>query len=132
MQIYKHVNIYTSYWPYIVNIPRGCKNIAELASLFGQHFSPGESFTIGIITDRSHQIWIQILLSKTLGLYSHVLPQDLVKSLSREIRVWTFPIALKFNSHIGSSAAEMPAKFQSDTIIITPNLAASRLHEIWR
>ena len=30
----------------------------------------------------------------------------------------------------GTCAAEMPVKFQSDAIIITPNLAASRLHEI--
>ena len=28
------------------------------------------------------------------------------------------------------SAYEMPVKFQSGTIIITPNLSASRLHEI--
>ena len=31
-----------------------------------------------------------------------------------------------------SSTAETPAKFQSDTIIITSNLAVSILHEIWR
>ena len=31
-----------------------------------------------------------------------------------------------------SSATEILAKFQSFTIIFTPNLAASRLHEIWR
>ena len=30
-----------------------------------------------------------------------------------------------------TSAAEVPVKFQSDTIIVTPNLATSRLHEIW-
>ena len=34
--------------------------------------------------------------------------------------------------HFSNRAAEMPVKFQSDTIIITSNLAASRLHEIWR
>ena len=43
-----------------------------------------------------------------------------------------FPIALKLDNHLGSNAAEMPVKFQNDTIIITPNLAASRLREIWR
>ena len=36
----------------------------------------------------------------------------------------------------GTSAAalhaEMPVKFQSDVVIIISNLAASRLHEIWR
>ena len=61
-----------------------------------------------------------------------VLRQDLAKSRSREIRVQTGYIALKFDRHLGSTAAEMPVKFQSDTIIITPNLAASRLREIWR
>ena len=59
------------------------------------------------------------LLTKQMG----ALPQDRVKSRSREIRVYTFPIALKFDRHIGSSA---------DTIILTSNLATSRLHEIWR
>ena len=48
---------------------------------------------------------------------------DLVKSRSRGIRISTFPIALKFNRHLGSSAAEMPVKFQSDT---------SLQHPIWR
>ena len=61
-----------------------------------------------------------------------VLPQDLLMSRSREIRVYAFPIALKFDWHLGSSAAEMPVKYQSDKIIIRPNLAASRLHETWR
>ena len=61
-----------------------------------------------------------------------VLPQDLVTSRSREIRVYTFTIAVKFERHLASGVAEVPVEFQSDTIIITPNLAASRLHEIWR
>ena len=38
----------------------------------------------------------------------------------------------KFDMRFGSSAAEMPVKFQSDQIIITPCIAASRLHEILR
>ena len=54
-----------------------------------------------------------------------ILPQHIVKSLSRAIWVKAFPITLKFDRHIGNSAAEMPVKFQSDTIIITSNLAAS-------
>ena len=61
-----------------------------------------------------------------------VLPQYLVKSRSYVIMVYTFPIVLTFDRHLGSSAAETAVKFQSDTIIITPNLAAVRLHEIWR
>ena len=40
-----------------------------------------------------------------------------------------FQISLKFGRHLG--ATEMPAKFHSDTISITSNLAASRLHDIW-
>ena len=43
-----------------------------------------------------------------------------------------FPVALKFDRHLGSTTIEMAVKFQSDTIIITPNSAASRLCEIWR
>ena len=58
-----------------------------------------------------------------------ILPQDLVKSRSRFLN---FLIALKFDKHLGNSAAETPVEFQSDTIIITSNLVASRLHEIWR
>ena len=40
-----------------------------------------------------------------------VLLQDLVKSRSYEIQVETFQIALKFDRHLCSSAAEMPVKF---------------------
>ena len=61
-----------------------------------------------------------------------VLSQDPVKSRSRLSHVETSSIALKFDRHIDSSSAEMPVKFQRDTIIITPNLATSILHEIWR
>ena len=39
------------------------------------------------------------------------LPQDLVKTRNREIRVYTFLIALKFDRHLGSAAAEMPVNF---------------------
>ena len=35
----------------------------------------------------------------------------------------------RFNRHLGSSVTEMPVEFQSDTIITTSNLAASRVHE---
>ena len=59
-----------------------------------------------------------------------VLPQDLVKSLSHEIRVKTFSIATKFDGHFSSSASEIPVKFQSDTIISTSDIAASSLHEL--
>ena len=58
-----------------------------------------------------------------------VLLEDLVKSRSREIRIQAFPIALKFDRHIGSSVAEVPVKLQN-MIINTFNLVASRLREI--
>ena len=34
--------------------------------------------------------------------------------------------------HLGSAAAEMPVKFQSDLKSLNRNLTASRLHEILR
>ena len=49
------------------------------------------------------------------------------KPRSRAIRVQTSPIALEFDRHLGNSAVEMPVKCQSDTIIMPPNLTASRL-----
>ena len=57
----------------------------------------------------------------------NVLWQDLTKFQSRQI-----PIVLRFDRHLSSSAAEMPVKFQNNTIIITSNLVTSKLHEIWR
>ena len=39
-------------------------------------------------------------------------------------------IALKFDRHLDSRAAEMPVKFQSHTNIITSDLVATRFHEI--
>ena len=55
-----------------------------------------------------------------------VLSQDPVKFRSHEIPVSTFPIALTFDGYIGSSAAEIPVKFQSDTITIAPNWIAAQ------
>ena len=37
---------------------------------------------------------------------------------------------MKFDRHIGSNAAEVPVKFQSDRTNLNTNLAASRLYEI--
>ena len=55
-----------------------------------------------------------------------VLPQDLVKPWSREIKCYNDRIALKFDRYLGSSAV----KFQSDLKNLNPNPVASRLHEI--
>ena len=52
------------------------------------------------------------------------LPQDLVKSRSREILVYSFPVALKFDKQLGSSAAEMPVKFQGVEVVKSTNPAA--------
>ena len=38
--------------------------------------------------------------------WTHVSPQDLVKSRSRKLLVYTFPIAMKFDGYLGSSVAE--------------------------
>ena len=69
-----------------------------------------------------------------MGLYSLNGPTSyrIVKSRSREIHVYTFPIGLKFDRHLVSSAAEMPVKFQRVAMIVSHNLAASTLHEILR
>ena len=73
--------------------------------------------------------WRQFCPGPVFTKQTDILPQDLVKSRSRFLN---FPIALKFDKHLGNRAAETPVGFQSDTIIITSNLVASRLHEIWR
>ena len=49
---------------------------------------------------------------------------------SRKVsKSWGFPIALKIDRHIGSSAAKLSVKFQSDTIIMNP---ISRLRDFAR
>ena len=44
--------------------------------------------------------------------------------------VKSFSIALKFGRHLGSTAAEEPAKFQSDMSILIPDLTPLRFCEI--
>ena len=51
---------------------------------------------------------------------------------SREIQILTYPVVLKLGKNSGGGAAEVPVKFQSDTIIIISNRADSRPHEIER
>ena len=55
-----------------------------------------------------------------------------MKFRSHEIGTLNCRIALKFDRHIGSNAAEVPVKFQSDRTILNTNLAASRLYGILR
>ena len=65
-----------------------------------------------------------------LNIRKDVFSQDLVKSRSHEIGTINCRIALKFDRHIGSTAAEVPVKLQSNRTILNTNLAASRLYEI--
>ena len=53
----------------------------------------------------------------------------LVKSWSLLIGCYNDRIALKFEKHFRSAAADVSLKFQSDWIGLNPNLAASRLHD---
>ena len=58
------------------------------------------------------------------------------RKISRSLEATKFvfrlsQIALKLDRHLGSIAVEMPIKFETDAIIITSNIAATRLHEIW-
>ena len=55
-----------------------------------------------------------------------------MKSRSREIGGLNYRIALQFDRHIDSSAAEVPVKFQGDRTILNTNPVASSLHEILR
>ena len=61
-----------------------------------------------------------------------ILQQDLMKSQNHGIGCYNIRIAPTFERHLGSAAAHVPVKFQSNGKIINPNLAASRLHEILR
>ena len=71
--------------------------------------------------------------STYLGLYSlSGRTSCRLRPRSRKIRVWSFPITLRYDKLIGSKAAEMPVKYQSDMNIIISNLLVSKLCEILR
>ena len=55
-----------------------------------------------------------------------VLSWDLVKPRSREIGCLRYRIALKFDRHIGSSAANVPVKFQGDLTILNKSKGISK------
>ena len=59
-----------------------------------------------------------------------VLSPNHVKSRSREIGCHNDRIARKFYRHIGSPAAEVPVKFQSNLKSLNPIPTASKLHKI--
>ena len=71
-------------------------------------------------------------ISKKLGLYSPWLSgKTSYCKIPRSLEAVRFGFTL-FQSFWNLAAAEMPVKFQSDAMIKTSNLAASRLHEILR
>ena len=71
----------------------------------------------------SHTLWNMIIM---------MMPIFSPLSRSREIGSLNYRIALKFDRHFGSTAADVPVKFQSDRSILNTNLVASRLCEILR
>ena len=117
-----HLKKYTRFAPCCVLL---CYVLVLADSLISLRFT---SLTVVLMK----QSWASIPLSDGL------LAQDLVKSRSHEIRAYSFPIGLKFDRHLGGSTAEMPVKFQSNTIIIASrgfdisrNLEIVRLTAQW-
>ena len=85
------------------------------------------SFSINLVFISQSRSGLSTKLQQTPGpLFSKrtdVLPQDIVKSRSREIGCYNDRIALKFDSHLGSAA-------QSDWKSVNANLASSSLLDI--
>ena len=77
--------------------------------------------------DYDTKMWTRAYITKRTS----ILPPNLLKSQSREIGCHIHRIAPKFLSR-GSGAVEVPVKFQSDRKSLNPNLAASKLYEIFR
>ena len=61
-----------------------------------------------------------------------ILQLNLAKPRNREIGCYTDGIALQFDRHRGSTAAEVPVKCQNNGKILNPSLACLRLHDILR
>ena len=64
----------------------------------------------GIHVENYHNAESRPLFTKK----TEVLPQDLVKFQNREIACYNDRMALKFDRHLGSAAAWVPVKFQSN------------------
>ena len=77
------------------------------------------SVTLQYAKGGSFKLWAELLTER-----------DVVKYRSREIGSLNYHIALEFDRHVGSTAAEVPVKFQGDRTILNTNLAASRIYEI--
>ena len=120
-----HLNMSAKWWPF-------CPGRDELTVIWEKLQQNIEN----ALTVSCWQIWGLIIVN-----FTHI-PQCLY-SLSGKTSYskisWNL-VAPRFGFRLfqslwnltGSSAAEMPVKFQSDTIVIAYNLAALRLCEIWR
>ena len=82
-----------------------------------------------VLFDSNMQMELDV---KHHGLYSNVLPPNFLESRSREIGCYNDCIVLLFDRHIGSAAADVPVKFQSDRKSLNLSLAVLRLLEILR
>ena len=71
---------------------------------------------------------IQVVIVRDLRPYSpsRRMSPNLVKSRSREFECYNDFIAMNYDRHLGSNAAEVPVKCLSDWKSLNPNLAASR------
>ena len=83
--------------------------------------------SIGDIVTRWRPNWNVGQPGPRLNILKDVLSSDLVKSQSHETGTLNCHMASKFDRHMGSNAAEVPVKFQSDRTILNTNLVASRL-----
>ena len=82
-------------------------------------------FSKSLITYQPQEQWVLLCLYSLKGRTSyHKLSQS--PEAARSI------IILKYDMHLSRCVAKLPVKCRSDTIIITSNLAASRLHEVWQ
>ena len=134
-QIYQAMVLYIAKYVFASDPVNVASNIAKSSSVWILYTNskpqpntrePKQGWTLSIVVGLNYITW-PLITKRT-----DVLPQYHVKSRSLYIRVNTFPIALKFNKHLGSSSVAIPVKFQSDKITMTSNLAASRLHDICR
>ena len=128
---------------------RRVKGILGLTSLFTFLFIFGPPyFNTGIASTYKYQLCIYhqrklylILFFATekpkfskYSLKFHIVPNCATTRLawSCKLQCYYDCIALKFDRHLGSIAAEVPVKSYCDWISLNPNPMASRLHEILR
>ena len=120
------------HWPFVRGIHRWPLNFPHKGPVTRRMFPFGDVIMYIQKGLRFGSISLYGDAGPRLNIRKDVFSQDLVKSRSHEIGTLNCHIALKFDRHIGSNAAEVPVKFQSDRTILNTNLAASRLYEILR